>query len=55
MRASRRGCWKQLLGLTMMAGNLRLEEGICACGELCMRGLKWKKLLILLEGVDEVR
>jgi hypothetical protein len=39
----------------MMAENLRLGEGICACGELYMRGLKWKKLSILIGGIYEVR
>jgi hypothetical protein len=39
----------------MTAGYLMLAEGICACGELCMRVLRWRKLLILHGGIDEVR
>jgi hypothetical protein len=39
----------------MMAGHLMLGEGRFADGELCMRALRWRKLLTLHGGLDEVR
>jgi hypothetical protein len=39
----------------MMAGNLMLGEGRFADGELCMQVPRWRKLLILHGGLDEVR
>jgi hypothetical protein len=39
----------------MMAGHLMLGEGKFADGELYMRVPRWRKLLTLHGGLDEVR